>query len=79
MDAGKAFNAADYAKSVDNPWQVAPYVMNMSMDVSIPEEEYVYEKAMTPLQLEQSMSPLLRRVAPAIPAGKAYVAGCLFS
>jgi len=46
VDAGKAFNAADYATPVDNPWQVGSNVMNMS--ISIHTEDYDYEAVMTP-------------------------------
>lgn len=60
VDAGKAFNAADYATPVDNPWQVGSNVMNMS--TSIHTEDYDYEAVMTPGQLEQSIVSALMTV-----------------
>ena len=80
VDAGKAFNAADYAKSADNPWQVGSNVMNMS--ISIHTEDYDYEAVMTPEQLEQSIVSVLMTISQyaAVMTGNKhpYMAGCLF-
>ena len=80
VDAGKVFNASDYAKSADNPWQVGSNVMNMS--TSIHTEDYDYEAVMTPQQLEQSIVSVLMTVPQyaAVMTGNKhpYMAGCLF-
>ena len=34
VDAGKAFDPADYASDADNPWLVGKDVMNMSIDAA---------------------------------------------
>lgn len=77
VDAGKAFDPADYSGSTDNPWLAGEGVMNMS--TSIP--DYEYAAVMTVAQLERYMSDTLRnfqQYSSVVPDGRVYLAGCLF-